>query len=83
MRKLEIINYLRGFAIFTIVLMHCLQGYLDGMMPMWMVLMICLLVSYTMAFAFTFRRTTLNLRESEFMRYMLDTCAFIDAVTED
>ena len=52
MRKLEIINYLRGFAIFTIVLMHCLQGYLDGMMPMWMVLMICLLVSYTMAFAF-------------------------------
>lgn len=30
MKKLEVINYLRGFAIFTIVLMHCVQGYLDG-----------------------------------------------------
>lgn len=32
MKKLEVINYLRGFAIFTIVLMHCVQGYLDGVM---------------------------------------------------
>ena len=24
------IDFLRGFAIFTIVLMHCVQGYLDG-----------------------------------------------------
>ena len=32
MKKLEIINFLRGFAIFTIVLMHCVQGYLDGVM---------------------------------------------------
>lgn len=30
MRKLEVIDFLRGFAIFTIVLMHCVQGYLDG-----------------------------------------------------
>ena len=32
MRKLEVINFLRGFAIFTIVLMHCVQGYLEGVM---------------------------------------------------
>ena len=32
MKKLEVINFLRGFAIFTIVLMHCVQGYLDGVM---------------------------------------------------
>lgn len=32
MKKLEVINYLRGYAIFTIVLMHCVQGYLDGVM---------------------------------------------------
>lgn len=32
MKKLELINFLRGFAIFTIVLMHCVQGYLDGVM---------------------------------------------------
>ena len=32
MRKLEVIDFLRGFAIFTIVLMHCVQGYLDGVM---------------------------------------------------
>ena len=32
MRKLEAINFLRGFAIFTIVLMHCVQGYLDGVL---------------------------------------------------
>lgn len=30
MKKIEAINFLRGFAIFTIVLMHCVQGYLDG-----------------------------------------------------
>lgn len=30
MRKPEVIDFLRGFAIFTIVLMHCVQGYLDG-----------------------------------------------------
>lgn len=30
MKKLEVINYLRGFAIFTIVLMHCVQGHLEG-----------------------------------------------------
>lgn len=32
MKKFEVINYLRGFAIFTIVLMHCVQGYLDGVL---------------------------------------------------
>ena len=32
MKKLEVKNFLRGFAIFTIVLMHCVQGYLDGVM---------------------------------------------------
>ena len=32
MRKLEVIDFLRGFAIFTIVLMHCVQGYLDGVL---------------------------------------------------
>lgn len=32
MKKIEVINFLRGFAIFTIVLMHCVQGYLDGVM---------------------------------------------------
>lgn len=32
MKKLEVINFLRGFAIFTIVLMHGVQGYLDGVM---------------------------------------------------
>ena len=32
MKKLEVINFLRGFAIFTIVLMHCVQGFLDGVM---------------------------------------------------
>ena len=32
MKKLEVIYFLRGFAIFTIVLMHCVQGYLDGVM---------------------------------------------------
>ena len=31
-KKLEVINYLRGFAIFTIVLMHCVQGYLGGVL---------------------------------------------------
>lgn len=30
MIRLAIVDYLRGFAIFTIVLMHCVQGYLDG-----------------------------------------------------
>ena len=32
MKKLEVINFLRGFAIFTIVLMHCVQGHLEGVM---------------------------------------------------
>ena len=32
MKKLEVIDFLRGFAIFTIVLMHCVQGYLDGVL---------------------------------------------------
>ena len=32
MIKLEVINFLRGFAIFTIVLMHCVQGHLEGVM---------------------------------------------------
>ena len=32
MRKLEVVNFLRGFAIFTIVLMHCVQGHLEGVM---------------------------------------------------
>lgn len=32
MRKLEVIDFLRGFAIFTIVLMHCVQGYLEGIL---------------------------------------------------
>ena len=32
MKKLEVIDFLRGIAIFTIVLMHCVQGYLDGVM---------------------------------------------------
>lgn len=32
MKKLEVINYLRGFAIFTIVLMHCVQGHLEGVL---------------------------------------------------
>ena len=30
MKKYNIINYLKGFSIFTIVLMHSMQGYLDG-----------------------------------------------------
>lgn len=30
MKRLEIVDYLRGFAIFTIVLMHCVQGYLGA-----------------------------------------------------
>ncbi|MDE7089340.1 MAG: acyltransferase family protein, partial [Prevotella sp.] len=30
--KFVVINFLRGFAIFSIVLMHCLQGYLDGIL---------------------------------------------------
>lgn len=30
MKRFEVIDFLRGFAIFTIVLMHCVQGYLDG-----------------------------------------------------
>lgn len=30
MKKYDIINYLKGFSIFTIVLMHSMQGYLDG-----------------------------------------------------
>lgn len=32
MLRLEVINFLRGFAISTIVLMHCVQGYLDGVL---------------------------------------------------
>lgn len=93
MRKLEVIDFLRGFAISTIVLMHCVQGYLDGvlhklgikrvdsffrytskigyewylvhsltfivvhhyvdeMMPMWVVSLVCLLASYAIAFMF-------------------------------
>ena len=32
MKKLEVINFLRGFAIFTIVLIHCVQGHLEGVM---------------------------------------------------
>lgn len=32
MKKLEVIDYIRGFAIFTIVLTHCVQGYLDGVL---------------------------------------------------
>lgn len=27
MKRLEIVNYLKGFSIFTIVIMHLLQGY--------------------------------------------------------
>lgn len=27
MKKLEVIDYLRGFSIFTIVLMHLIQSY--------------------------------------------------------
>ena len=94
MLRLEVINFLRGFAISTIVLMHCVQGYLDGvlhklgikrvdsffsytskigyewylvhsltfivvhhfvngMMPMWMVLAVCLLTSYAVALFFS------------------------------
>lgn len=30
--RLEVINYLRGFAILTIVLMHCVQGHLEGVL---------------------------------------------------
>lgn len=30
--RLEIIDYLRGLAIFTIVLMHCVQPHLDGVL---------------------------------------------------
>lgn len=30
MKKYDIINYLKGFSIFTIVLMHCMQVFLDG-----------------------------------------------------
>ena len=32
MKKLEVINYLRGFSIFTIALMHLVQGHLDGVL---------------------------------------------------
>lgn len=32
MKKVEVINFLRGFAIFTIVLIHCVQEHLEGIL---------------------------------------------------